>query len=146
MANGFKFSLQKVLDIRVEKEEESKRLFQNTQREKIVIEQTIKGMNESFEQYRSIKSGESAAYQKIKRNYLNALSVGIQSKEKELENKDKELNYRREELKKKQIEKKTVEILKEKRYEAFIKELDRQEQITNDEFALYAHLRNIERR
>ncbi|MBK1812921.1 flagellar export protein FliJ [Clostridium sp. YIM B02505] len=146
MANGFKFSLQKVLDIRVEKEEESKRLFQKTQREKILIEQKIREMNESFEQHKSIKSGESAAYQKIKRNYLNALSSGIQDKEKELENKDKELNYRREDLKKKQIDKKTVEILKEKRYEAFIKELDRQEQITNDEFALYAHLRNIERR
>ncbi|WP_160670708.1 flagellar export protein FliJ [Clostridium sp. C8-1-8] len=146
MPNGFKFSLQKVLDIRVEKEEESKILFQKTQKEKTMIEQKINEMHESFEQYKSIKSGESGAYQKIKRNYLNALSAGIKSKEKELENKDRELTYRREDLKQKQIDKKTVEILKEKRYEAFIKEQDRQEQIANDEFALYAHLRNTERR
>ncbi len=53
---------------------------------------------------------------------------------------------RREELKTKQVERKTVEILKEKDKLAFEKEQNMIEQRNNDEFALYAFIRNTERR
>ncbi|MCS4522291.1 flagellar export protein FliJ [Clostridium botulinum] len=53
---------------------------------------------------------------------------------------------RREELKTKQVERKTVEILKEKDKLAFEKEQNMIEQRNNDEFALYAFIRNAERR
>ncbi len=53
---------------------------------------------------------------------------------------------RREELKTKQLERKTVEILKEKDKLAFEKEQNMIEQRNNDEFALYAFIRNAERR
>lgn len=146
MESVFRFNLQKVLDIRLQKEEESKRLFQQTQKEKANIENSLRELNENFENHKSIKNGETGAYQKIKRNYLNALAIGIKNKENELAIKEEELKARRNDLKQKQIDRKTVEILKEKKFSEFIAEQNRIEQITNDEFALYSHIRRFERR
>ena len=45
-------------------------------------------------------------------------------------------------MKNKQVARKTVDILKEKQLNAYNKEQDRVEQVNNDEFALYAYMRN----
>jgi flagellar export protein FliJ len=145
MGERFTFKLDKLLDMRVKNEEESVRLFKDTQREKMVIEEKLDDMKNDYDKYRGIKQGESIVYQKIKRNYMTALNQGIAQKERELVIKDKELEVRRDNLKQKTIERKTVEKLKEKKYEAFTKEQDRIERVNNDEFALYAYIRNTER-
>ncbi|MDD7794599.1 flagellar export protein FliJ [Clostridium sp. 'White wine YQ'] len=145
MGERFTFKLDKLLDMRVKNEEESVRLFKDTQREKMVIEEKLDDMRNDYDRYRGIKPGESIVYQKIKRNYMTALNQGIAEKERELEIKDRELEIRRDNLKQRTIERKTVERLKEKKYEAFTKEQDRIERVNNDEFALYAYIRNTER-
>lgn len=142
MSTKFKFGLEKLLEIRIEKEEESKRNFTKTQREKQETEIKLTGLKESYEKYNGVKSGESLVYQKIKRNYLFALDKGIVETEKNLVTKNKELEIRREDLLKKQIDRKTVDILKERKYTEYTKEEDRKEQILNDELALYAYIRN----
>ena len=116
MTNKFKFSLEKLLEIRIEKEEESKRNFTKTQREKQDTETKLTGLKENYEKYIGIKDGESVVYQKIKRNYLYALDKGISETEKSLTIKNKELEIRREDLIKKQVDRKTVDILKERKY------------------------------
>ena len=138
MASGYKFSLQKLLEIREEKEEESKRLFTESQRQKQITENELSNMRDSYDKYKGIRPGEDVIYQKIKRNYLLALESGIKNKEKELVVKSREVEVRRIDLKQRQVDRKIVETLKEKQYRAFIKEQDRIEQINNDEFALYA--------
>lgn len=143
MTSGYKFSLQKLLEIREEKEEESKRLFTESQRQKQIIENELSNMRESYDKYKGIRPDEDVIYQKIKRNYLLALESGIKSKEKELVIKSREVEVRRSDLKQRQVDRKIVETLKEKQYRAFIKEQDRIEQINNDEFALYAYMRNL---
>ena len=143
MASGYKFSFQKLLEIRGEKEEESKRLFTESQRQKQITENELNNMRDSYDKYKGIRPGEDVIYQKIKRNYLLALESGIKSKEKELVVKSREVEVRRIDLKQRQVDRKIVETLKEKQYRAFIKEQDRIEQINNDEFALYAHMRNL---
>lgn len=143
MASGYKFSLQKLLEIREEKEEESKRLFTESQRQKQITENELNNMRDSYDKYKGIRPGENVIYQKIKRNYLLALESGIKSKEKELVVKSREVEVRRIDLKQRQVDRKIVETLKEKQYRAFIKEQDRIEQINNDEFALYAYMRNL---
>ena len=143
MASGYKFSLQKLLEIREEKEEESKRLFTESQRQKQITETELNNMRDSYDKYKGIRPGEDVIYQKIKRNYLLALESGIKSKEKELVVKSREVEVRRIDLKQRQVDRKIVETLKEKQYRAFIKEQDRIEQINNDEFALYAYMRNL---
>ena len=143
MPQRYRFSLQKLLEIREEKEEESKRLFTETKNRKIATENELKELRELYENYKGIKPGETVIYQKIKRQYLKALEFGIKEKEKELELREKELEQRRLDLKEKQIERKTVSKLKEKQYESYQKEQNRIEQLNNDEFALYGYMRNL---
>lgn len=143
MAQRYRFSLQKLLEIREEKEEESKRLFTETKNRKIATENELKELRELYENYKGIKPGETVIYQKIKRQYLKALEFGIKEKEKELELREKELEQRRLDLKEKQIERKTVSKLKEKQYESYQKEQNRIEQLNNDEFALYGYMKNL---
>ncbi|MCF0148156.1 MAG: flagellar export protein FliJ [Clostridium sp.] len=142
MTNKFKFSLEKLLEIRIEKEEESKRNFTKTQREKQDTETKLTGLKENYEKYIGIKDGESVVYQKIKRNYLYALDKGISETEKSLTIKNKELEIRREDLIKKQVDRKTVDILKERKYIEYVKEETRKEQILIDELSLYAYIRS----
>lgn len=143
MANGYKFPLEKLLEMRVDKEEESKRQFTESQKEKLEVENKLNSMKDEFEKHKGIKPGEDVVYQKIKRRYLFALEAGIKSKQKELRIKERELEVKREDLKQKQIDRKTVSKLKENGYNKFMKEQNRIEQLNNDEFALYGYIRNL---
>ncbi|OFI06808.1 flagellar biosynthesis chaperone [Clostridium acetireducens DSM 10703] len=142
----YKFRLQKLLDIRKEKEEESKIEFKKAQKEKLDLENKIHNLKNNYKKYNSIKNNESIIEQKIKMQYLNALVFTINDANKELEYKIQILDKKREELKQKQIERKTVEILKEKKKNEFIKEQNLIEQKANDEYALYGFIRKCERR
>lgn len=141
MSANFKFGLEKLLEIRIEKEEESKRNFTKTQREKQKTEEKLNELKGNYDKYNGIKKGETLIYQKIKKNYLFALDKGINETEKELVTKAKELEIRRSDLIKKQIDRKTVDILKERQLIEFNKEEDRKEQLFIDELALYAYMR-----
>ncbi len=142
MAERFKFGLEKLLEIRKAKEEESKRLFTECQREKKNIEEKLEQLNEDLNKYRGISPDEDIVYQKLKRYYVQGVQSGIETTEKELEKKEKEIDVRRKDLTVKQMERKTVETLKDKKYSAFMKEQDRIEQINLDELALYSYVRN----
>lgn len=142
MGKKFKFSLDKLLEIRKEKEEESKRLFTESQRQKRTIEEKLENLNNNYNKYKGITGNEDIVYQKLKRYYVLGLQKGIKSAKDELVTKNLEVDKRRRELVNKQIERKTVETLREKKYNAFKKEQERVEQITLDELALYAYMRN----
>jgi flagellar FliJ protein len=143
LAERFKFGLDKLLEIRKEKEEESKRLFTESQKEKRNIEEKLDGLKENYHKYKGIRPNEDVVYQKLKRYYIQGLQNGIASTEKDLFLKNQEIEKRRKDLIEKQMERKTVETLKDKKYAAYIKEQDRIEQINIDELALYAYVRNL---
>ncbi|MCE5220752.1 MAG: flagellar export protein FliJ [Clostridium sp.] len=142
MAERFKFGLDKLLQIRNEKEEESKRLFTESQREKKKIEEKLEELNENYHKYKGIDPNEDIIYQKLKRYYIQGVQSGIKSTEKDLVIKNQEIDKRRRDLTVKQMERKTVETLKDKKYEAYVRDQDRVEQINLDELALYAYARN----
>ena len=142
MAERFKFGLDKLLEIRKTKEEESKRLFTESQREKKKIEEKLEELNENYHKYKGIAPNEDIIYQKLKRYYLQGVQSGIKSSEKDLAIKNQEVDKRRRNLTEKQMERKTVQTLKDKQYDAYVKEQDRVEQINLDELALYAYVRN----
>ena len=142
LAKRFKFGLDKLLEIRKEKEEESKRLFTESQREKKKIEEKLEELKDNYHKYKGINPNEDVVYQKLKRYYLQGVQNGIKSTEKDLAIKNQEIDKRRRNLTEKQTERKTVETLKDKKYLAYIKEQDRAEQNTIDELALYAYVRN----
>lgn len=142
----YKFRLQKLLDIRKEKEEESKRIFRQAQLEKEKTEAKLVQLKEDYNRYRQSSGQESLAIRKMKNIFLNSLSTTISVTQKELQNNIIQLDEKREYLKQKQIERKTVETLKEKQYQTFLKEQQLLEQKVNDEFALYGFIRTSERR
>lgn len=139
----YHFRLQKLLDIRLQKEEESKRIFKEAQSEKLKVEKKLNELKENYIKYRTISNKESVIEQKIRHVYLNAINYSINEAHEELAKKQKVLEEKRDELKQKQIERKTVETLKEKQKETFFKEQNLIEQKANDEFALYGFIRNL---
>ncbi|MBN1067069.1 flagellar export protein FliJ [Clostridium botulinum] len=143
MAEKFKFSLDKLLEIRQDKEEESKRIFTETQRQKQNTEKKLNQLKFNYDKYNGIVPGEDVVYQKLKRYYLQGLETGIKETEKDLVLKDKKVNEARNDLVSKQVDRKTVEILKEKKFLEHIKEEERVEQVNLDEIALYSYMRNI---
>lgn len=137
----YQFRLQKLLDIRVDKEEESKRNFKEAQNEKLKVEEKLNNLKQSYEKYREITGAESVIERKIKHVYLNSINYNIAETSEELKSKERVLEDKREDLKLKQIDRKTVESLKEKQKAEFIKAQELIEQKMNDEFALYAFIR-----
>lgn len=140
----YQFRLQKLLDIRVDKEEEGKRNFKEAQNEKLKVEEKLNNLKQSYEKYREMTGEESVIERKIKHVYLNAINYNITEISEELKGKERILEDKREELKQKQIDRKTVESLKEKQKAEFLKEQELIEQKMNDEFALYAFIRRQE--
>lgn len=141
MAERFKFRLDKLLEIRMQKEEECKREFNESQRQKKTIENKLQELNDNYDKYRGIKPNEDVVYQKLKRYYLKGLETGMKETEKALNKKTIEVENKRRELKEKQVDRKIVETLKDKKYENYVKGQNRVEQITIDEIALYSYMR-----
>jgi len=139
--NGYKFRLQKLLDIRIDKEEESKIKFKEAQVIKIDTELKLANLKTTYENARKAENASSLIERKIKSNYLNAVNNSIHNTKEELHKNVIKLEEKRSELEKKQVERKTVEILKEKKTVIFLKEQEMIEQKANDEFALYAFIR-----
>jgi flagellar FliJ protein len=140
----YKFRLQKLLDIRIDKEEESKREFQQAKRESLKVKEKLDLLKANYEKYNNMSNFKSVIEQKITHKYLKALVYSIDKAKIELKDKEKVVEMKRNELQKRQIDRKTVDILKEKQETAFIKEQNRIEQKTNDEFALYGFIRNVQ--
>ncbi|MEW8955118.1 flagellar export protein FliJ [Clostridium sp.] len=143
---GFKFRLQKLLDIRVDKEEQCKIGFQVAEREKRKVEDNLNTLNMQYSKYNVLKREETLIEQKIRNNYLNVLSFKIEDTEEILKEKEEVLLEKRGELIESQIERKTVEILKEKKEKEFIRNEEKKEQNFIDELALYSYIRTHERR
>lgn len=137
----FQFRLQKLLEIRIENEEESKRKFKNAMMEKSSAESKLSGLKSNLDRFRTPKQNESIVEQKIRLNYNIAMEYAISQAENILFEKENILETKRKELKEKQIERKTVEILKEKNKAAFLREQELAEQKTIDELALYGYIR-----
>lgn len=141
MAQGYKFKLQKLLEIRETREEEKKIIFMEANREKLKVQQTLESLENNYYKYSTMDISSSTYERKIQQNYLNLLYSSIEATAVTLEEKTQVLEEKRLDLVSAQVERKTVEILKEKQKREFLKEQDRIEQLQNDEFALYGFVR-----
>lgn len=145
MVQGYKFKLQKLLEIRETREEEKKIIFMNANREKLKVQQTLESLENNYYKYSTMDISSSTYERKIQQNYLNLLYSSIETTVVTLEEKTQVLEEKRLDLVLAQVERKTVEILKEKQKREFLKEQDRIEQLQNDEFALYGFVRQNRR-
>ena len=129
---NFKFRLQRVLDIKIKNEEESKIKYSKAQNEKRVVEKELDDLKQMYKKYENEIDVEDHISRIITFNYLNSLSNNINIKSNELSKKEELLNEARVNLLNKQIERKSLEKKKE----------ELKEQATNDEFGMYSFLRH----
>lgn len=141
----FNFRLQKLLDLKFQKEEQSKLVFKKAQEEKLKVEQKLDTLKDDYKRYSEVRMFGTVVEQKITHNYLEALICCIDETNVELDKKNQVLEQKRKELVEKQIERKTVETLKEKQKINFELETKLIEQKFNDELALYGYIRKLER-
>lgn len=141
MQGRFEFRLQKVLDIRMKEEDQSKMEFKKAMEEKRNTEIKLNKLKNSYDKFNKFDEEESIIERKLKLNYLKCLNSTINSVNEELNHRNKFVEEKRIILKEKQIDRKTVEILKQKKFEEFEKEQNSIEQKANDEFALYGFIR-----
>lgn len=139
--DNFKFKLQKVLDIKLSNEEESKLKYSKVECEKRLIEEDLKNLRSDYNKYSNVKNIEDIVTQKITSNYLNSLSNLIDDTNEKLIRKEEKLREAREDLLNRQIDRKSLEKIKEKKYKLHKKEEDFKEQAINDEFAVFSYYR-----
>lgn len=140
--DNFKFKLQKVLDIKLSNEEESKLKYSKVEGEKRSIEEDLKNLRFDYDKYSNVENIEDIVTQKITSNYLNSLSNLIDDTNEKLIRKEEKLREAREDLLNKQIDRKSLEKIKEKKYKLYKKEEDLKEQAINDEFAVFSYYRS----
>ncbi len=139
--SNFKFKLQKLLDIRVNEEEESKLFYSKAQNQKNIVENKLYELENNYKKYSDISRAKDTISQKITMNYLSYLNTTIKDTEKELEAKEIELEKAKKDFIDKRIKRRSLEVLKENKILEIKKEEERLEQISNDEFALYGYIR-----
>ena len=139
--SNFKFKLQKLLDIRVNEEEESKLFYSKAQNQKNIVENKLHELENNYKKYSDISRAKDTISQKITMNYLSYLNTTIKDTEKELEAKEIELEKAKKDFIDKRIKRRSLEVLKENKILVVKKEEERLEQISNDEFALYGYIR-----
>ena len=139
--SNFKFKLQKLLDIRVNEEEESKLFYSKAQNQKNIVENKLHELENNYKKYSDISRAKDTISQKITMNYLSYLNTTIKDTEKELEAKKIELEKAKKDFIDKRIKRRSLEVLKENKILEIQKQEERLEQISNDEFALYGYIR-----
>lgn len=138
----FKFKLEKLLDIKIKEEDESKLNYTNAQNEKKIVQMNLNKLEADYKKYCDIGKSNDLISQKITINYLSALTNSIKLTDEKLREKEEKVIEAQKDFIEKQIKRKSLEILKEKEIERLKKEEERIEQIQNDEFALYSYIRN----
>ena len=138
----YKFKLQKLLDMKIKEEEASKLEYTKAQNDKKALEDNIKQLDSNYQRYSDIENCEDIISQKIRFNYLYSITKTIEECKDMLVEKEQRVLEAKDDFIEKQINRKSLETLKENKFMKLKKEEDRKEQIENDEFALYAYVRN----
>lgn len=137
----FKFKLEKVLDMKLRNEEESKVEHAKALKAKVDVQNELDYLNSKYKKYSNMHDIEDVVKRKIISSYLNSLYSSIEETKKILNEKQKILDEKQKDLVQKQVERKSIEKLKEKDLNAYKREVDLKEQIQNDEYALQSYVR-----
>lgn len=141
----FKFRLQKVLDIKLQAENEYMIVHSKILREKTFIENEIKNLESQYDMYSQMQYQDTSTLnKKIAYNYMNSLFQSIQGYKDLLVDVEKRYKESTKKLVALQSERKSLEKLKEKQYQKFLEELEEEEAMQNDEFAIQSYFRSLQ--
>lgn len=138
---GFKFSLDRLLRLKEQKEEQMKNELRRKRDEIATVKEKLKELEESIEQaYEEERKIIMGKDESLKREDVVVFRAQLHERKKEAEKKLLVLRAEERTLMKKLVEvmkeKRTLERLKERRYREFAMEQNRQDMRTLDEIAL----------
>lgn len=144
MATRFKFRLEKVLELKIQKENEHMITHSKILNKKIKIESDIDNLENTYNEYLKLQNNETDILnKKLTYNYTNFLYQSVLSLKEELKGVEVEYEKSLSVLTGLQLERKALEKLKEKHYQKYIAQLDALEDDLNDEFATQAYFKNL---
>ncbi|WP_461205738.1 flagellar export protein FliJ [Clostridium sp. DL1XJH146] len=140
----FEYSLQSVLKYKEDKEDSVKEVFLKLNNKVKEQEEILESLNiqleESCVQLHN-KTNLTTINLKNCYSYMYTLQDKVDKQEKLVKQYKEKLEEIRKKLIIAQKERKTIEVLKEKEYDSYKKEIEKEEQKLNDELGLYAYLR-----
>lgn len=143
MEPNFKFRLEKVLEIKIKKENEHMISHSKIMNEKITLEKEIESLELQYNTYSEMNYLEEDSFKrKIAYNYMNSLFQTIQIKKDLLEKIEEKYKESLSILVVLQTERKALEELKQKQYKKFLEQLEQEEEALNDEFSTQTYFRN----
>lgn len=144
MAARFRFRLEKVLELKIQKENEHMITHSKILNKKIKIESDIDNLENTYNEYLKLQNNETDILnKKLTYNYTNFLYQSVLSLKEELKGIEVEYEESLSVLTGLQLERKALEKLKEKHYQKYIAQLDALEDDLNDEFATQAYFKNL---
>lgn len=139
----FKYSLNKLLNMRLRLEKEASQKFTDISSKIKVIDDNIQTLNELYKK-NAFATCSTKIEDIIKTNYNYYLENSIMVNKKEREKMSKEYEFRFEDYKNKKKDRMVLEKLRDKEYEEFLKEQDKEEQDFLDELSLNMYYKEFE--
>lgn len=142
MIEGFRFSLQSVLDISINEEEECKTQYEKALYELNTLLTTLKDLNSAIISNSGIANIGDIGMLHLKRNYLNSLEFKKKQVLSSIDIKKTLLATVQKEYIEKQLDRQMVESMRDRELDEYTTIVDLEEQARNDEFALYSYVKN----
>lgn len=139
----FKYSLNKLLNMRLRLEKEASQKFTDISSKIKVIDDNIQTLNELYKK-NAFATCSTKIEDIIKTNYNYYLENSIMFNKKEREKMSKEYEFRFEDYKNKKKDRMVLEKLRDKEYEEFLREQDKEEQDFLDELSLNMYYKEFE--
>lgn len=140
--DGFKFSMQSILDISINEEDEAKNHFETLMIDLTHLKNTLSDLNTTIALNSGISNVEDVGVLHLKRNYLLSLELKKEMLVKSIEVKEKEVSEAQKEYVEKQIDRQLLENIRDIELKEYCIQVDLEEQAKNDEFALYSYVKN----
>ena len=139
----FKYSLNKLLNMRLRLEKEASQKFTDISSKIKVIDDNIQTLNELYKK-NAFATCSTKIEDIIKTNYNYYLENSIMLNKKEREKMSKEYEFRFEDYKNKKKDRMVLEKLRDKEYQEFLREQDKEEQDFLDELSLNMYYKEFE--
>lgn len=139
----FKYSLNKLLNMRLRLEKDASQRFTDISTKIKYIDDNIKSLNELYKKNAFAKC-TTKIDEIIKTNYTYYLENSIEMNKKEREKMNTEYEMRFEDYKNKKKDRMALEKLRDKEYEEFLRQEDKEEQDFLDELSLNMYYKEFE--
>lgn len=138
---GFKFSMQGLLDISLSEEDEAKNVYEVIAMDLNILKNTLNDIDTTIKSNSSISNVEDINLFHLRRNYVKSLEIEKEELLKKIKVKEDELNNAQIVYVEKQVDRQLMEDIRDKELKEYSIQAEMEEQNRNDEFALYSYVK-----